>query len=476
MRVQLKKKVIGRSLLAFLAIAIALPSMAHNKVPTIAHAPAFDRYAIVDDHQQDERDLVVIDRATLRHFDDVSSIELPAESISSQLETRIRSITLTTDHASIDVFPVSQKLASGSLELFDENNLNEHRELGLKTRWAIGNVRARWYDPSTGSFLTPDPMGYTDSSNLYAFGAGDPVNQRDPTGNCLGLDKKKKPCSYYAGKLGDFVVDSMGLSQLPGTGITTVDSAMRKAVEAPVRLSMLPLQGTLATGDASGEYLYRMERSTFHGEAPIDPGNVDDQLLMLGVAGDVATFIAPFEMLQGEAPTFRAAKQKSVRRPPGPPAPPMSVAGALSLPGPNRGLVFVEENLGEPTSAAMRRARDFESGTSGAYSYTPTQNRVVPALRFDNPNGTNLVRFDGLEVGADVVNLIDSKTRVVPFDRRGVPFVSENVRKTLLARSTAIAQNPGFAGWIEVPDEAAAREARQVLRQLGINNLRVRIR
>jgi len=42
--------------------------------------------------------------------------------------------------------------------------------------------RARWYDPSTGTFLTPDPIGYRDSSNLYAYCAGDPVNCSDPLG------------------------------------------------------------------------------------------------------------------------------------------------------------------------------------------------------------------------------------------------------------------------------------------------------
>ncbi|HEX7708965.1 MAG TPA: Ig-like domain-containing protein [Thermoanaerobaculia bacterium] len=57
-------------------------------------------------------------------------------------------------------------------------------------------ARARWYDPGTGSFLTPDPMGYLDSSNLYSFGAGDPVNNSDPTGKCLGLDSID--CTDYA--------------------------------------------------------------------------------------------------------------------------------------------------------------------------------------------------------------------------------------------------------------------------------------
>ena len=43
-------------------------------------------------------------------------------------------------------------------------------------------ARARWYDPSTGSFVSDDPMGYKDTSNLYAYAANDPVNGRDPRG------------------------------------------------------------------------------------------------------------------------------------------------------------------------------------------------------------------------------------------------------------------------------------------------------
>jgi RHS repeat-associated protein len=50
-------------------------------------------------------------------------------------------------------------------------------------------ARARWYDPSTGTFLTPDPMGYRDSSNLYAFAGGDPVNGRDPSGEANQMPK-----------------------------------------------------------------------------------------------------------------------------------------------------------------------------------------------------------------------------------------------------------------------------------------------
>lgn len=43
-------------------------------------------------------------------------------------------------------------------------------------------LRDRWYDPSTGVFLTPDRAAARDSSNVFVYGAGDPVNNNDPTG------------------------------------------------------------------------------------------------------------------------------------------------------------------------------------------------------------------------------------------------------------------------------------------------------
>jgi RHS repeat-associated protein len=51
--------------------------------------------------------------------------------------------------------------------------------------------RARWLDPATGTWLSPDPLGYKDSSNLYSFAGGDPVNGRDPTGKCWDLTDPK---------------------------------------------------------------------------------------------------------------------------------------------------------------------------------------------------------------------------------------------------------------------------------------------
>jgi RHS repeat-associated protein len=44
------------------------------------------------------------------------------------------------------------------------------------------HYKARVYDPMMGKFLQPDPIGYGDGLNVYAYVHGDPVNAKDPNG------------------------------------------------------------------------------------------------------------------------------------------------------------------------------------------------------------------------------------------------------------------------------------------------------
>ncbi|MBX3733953.1 MAG: Ig-like domain-containing protein [Verrucomicrobiae bacterium] len=48
-------------------------------------------------------------------------------------------------------------------------------------------LRARYYDPLSGMFLEPDPLGYEDSVNLYAGMRNNPVGIRDPSGLSGGV-------------------------------------------------------------------------------------------------------------------------------------------------------------------------------------------------------------------------------------------------------------------------------------------------
>ncbi|NDY42366.1 RHS repeat-associated core domain-containing protein, partial [Dissulfurirhabdus thermomarina] len=49
-------------------------------------------------------------------------------------------------------------------------------ETGLHYNWH------RYYDPATGRYLTPDPVGLAGGINLYAYVQNDPVNAVDPMG------------------------------------------------------------------------------------------------------------------------------------------------------------------------------------------------------------------------------------------------------------------------------------------------------
>jgi uncharacterized protein RhaS with RHS repeats len=51
----------------------------------------------------------------------------------------------------------------------------------------------RYYDPATGRFVNRDPIGYNGGINLYAFAAGNPVNEQDPDGTGPPYDNGFRP-------------------------------------------------------------------------------------------------------------------------------------------------------------------------------------------------------------------------------------------------------------------------------------------
>jgi RHS repeat-associated protein len=50
-----------------------------------------------------------------------------------------------------------------------------------------GHTVARYYEPTSGRFLSVDPLGHAASRSLYDFCNGDPVNSFDPDGREVGL-------------------------------------------------------------------------------------------------------------------------------------------------------------------------------------------------------------------------------------------------------------------------------------------------
>jgi RHS repeat-associated protein len=67
-------------------------------------------------------------------------------------------------------------------------------------------MRARYYDPELGRFLSEDPIGISGGLNLYAYAGNDPVNRSDPSGtNPMG----NGPCELPDGRKG--VLDKNGI-------------------------------------------------------------------------------------------------------------------------------------------------------------------------------------------------------------------------------------------------------------------------
>ena len=68
-------------------------------------------------------------------------------------------------------------------------------EFGFAGQWQSAPtglvwMRARWYSPALAQFLSPDPLGFIDGPNRYAYAADDPVNRVDPLGlGSAGLAK-----------------------------------------------------------------------------------------------------------------------------------------------------------------------------------------------------------------------------------------------------------------------------------------------
>jgi hypothetical protein len=114
-------------------------------------------------------------------------------------------------------------------------------------------ARARWYDPQTGTFLSPDPMGYVDSSNVYAFAGGDPVNGRDATGEltwseCVAFTKSgAKTVAMGAGVV-------VGAAALVAAGVVSAPVVVTAGAIVTAGTVINQAAKRYSTGDASTAY------------------------------------------------------------------------------------------------------------------------------------------------------------------------------------------------------------------------------
>ncbi len=99
------------------------------------------------------------------------------------LADRIGTVRVVTDHEGV------VKEDSSSDPFFDGRTpgpqpRNRHRFTGewFDDETGLVYLRARYYDPRIGRFISKDPSGIRGGSNMYRYVGNDPVNARDPSG------------------------------------------------------------------------------------------------------------------------------------------------------------------------------------------------------------------------------------------------------------------------------------------------------
>ncbi|HET6407448.1 MAG TPA: RHS repeat-associated core domain-containing protein, partial [Chthoniobacteraceae bacterium] len=107
------------------------------------------------------------------------------------------------------------------------------------------NMRARFYDPSTGLFLERDPLGYEDSPNHYAGLAFNPASLRDPTGTATRRRSVPEPSTGTGN-----VRSKIPKYPTSGPGSKTPQDTGRGAIYLPEHSEPKPPQPTIVVDDS----------------------------------------------------------------------------------------------------------------------------------------------------------------------------------------------------------------------------------
>jgi len=129
---------------------------------------------------------------------------------------------------------------------------NPYRYTGREadSETGLDYYRARYYDPSTGRFISEDPSGFAAGVNFYAYTLGSPINFRDPSGLDIAVIENGPTGWNLAGHTAIAItgegVYSFGNNVFPGTSL---DAYLQR--EAGRRDTTIYIIHTTAAQDAA---------------------------------------------------------------------------------------------------------------------------------------------------------------------------------------------------------------------------------
>lgn len=102
--------------------------------------------------------------------------------------------------------------AASTINTYDEygvpgaGNVGRYQYTGqtFVSELGVYNYKARMYSPTLGRFMQPDPIGYGDGMNWYAYVSNDPVNRKDPSGMVSPIEVSFIRDWNWIDRFGDF--------------------------------------------------------------------------------------------------------------------------------------------------------------------------------------------------------------------------------------------------------------------------------